>query len=130
MFNLKTLLTTLQKLNDLQCTPREPWTEAFSPRERDVLIKSLRATLPTSLLGHHDHLVSEGKRSLALVQNGICGACKHPVSRGHVRPKLEPDLDLCDHCGAFLEWPKTVRTPKDIKLANPIDFRERVFLTS
>jgi len=130
MHNLATLLNTLHKLNDLQCAPRQEWTEAFSPGEREVLITSLRATLPTSLLGHHDRLVSRGKRSLAPVLNGVCGACQIHLLRGHVRPKLEPDWDLCDHCGVFLEWPKPARTPKDIKLAVPNKSRERVFLTS
>ncbi len=129
MHNFARLLITLHKLNDLQCAPLKEWTEAFSPGEREVLIKSLRETLPTSLLGHHDRLVAQGKRSLAPVQNGICGACQLRLPRGHVRPKLEPDLDLCDHCGAFLEWPKAPRTPKDIKLKSPAKSRERLFLT-
>lgn len=119
MHDLTQLLRTLQKLNDLQSPPLAEWVDVFSPRERKVLIKSLRATLPTSLLGHHDRAISRGRRSLAEVRKGICGVCHLRLPKGHFRAKLVSELDLCDHCGAFLEWPTASRTPQAAPLSMP-----------
>jgi hypothetical protein len=106
MHDLSELLAALKKLNELQCPPRAEWTKAYSPDERRVLMDSLRAQLPTSLLGHHDRSVARGRRSLTQVQNGVCGACHLRLPRDHFRPNTGHDLDVCDNCGIFLEWPQ------------------------
>ncbi len=103
--NLHHLITSLRRLNELQCKPHAPWVSMLSDGERSLAIEQARRGVPTSILGHHDRMVQRGKRSLAIVQNGVCGAChlKLPIGRrkrmadGHV-------LDVCDHCGVFLEW--------------------------
>lgn len=105
MHDLSRLLEALKKLNELQCPPLAEWTKAYSPDERRVLIDSLRSQLPTALLGHHDRSVARGRRSLTRVNNGVCCACHLRLPHGHFRPKTGPELDVCDNCGVFLEWP-------------------------
>lgn len=75
-------------------------------REEGLLqaqVESVRARLPSSILGHHDRLALAGKLSTVEVQDGSCGGC-------HMRltPELLADLatpgrfGVCPSCGLFL----------------------------
>jgi predicted nucleic acid-binding Zn-ribbon protein len=67
-------------------------------------MESLRAFLPTSILEHHDSRRARGKISLALVTNGICGACHLAIPRGQLAQlrRVVDDLSVCEQCGAFV----------------------------
>lgn len=106
MHNLKKIAATLRGLNDLEAKPEAGWVKVLSPGEKRIAIERFREFLPTSLLKHHDDRIARGKRSLAWVKNGICGACHLELPSGHrVRKAAGNDLDVCDNCGVFLEWP-------------------------
>lgn len=105
MQELTHLLRGLRRLNELQARPLAPWAASLTERERDLAVEQARLGLPTYLLGHHDRLVARGKRSLAVVRNGVCGACHIRLPLGHQHPAARGgDLDVCDNCGVFLEW--------------------------
>ena len=112
MNEITRLLHALRRLNDLESRPGADWVTALTPGERLQAIAQARHQLPGFLLAHHDRLMGEGRRSFARVRAGVCGACHLPLSpKG--RPLLgeHEGMDICDHCGVFLEWPKsTVRT--------------------
>lgn len=98
------LLETLRRLNDLEGREAPYWVKQLSPDEKARAIEGLRERLPTALLGHHEHMLAHGKRSLASVRQGVCGACFHRLSsEPHSGRRSAPDLDVCDHCGVFLE---------------------------
>lgn len=62
-----------------------------------------RALIPTAILGHHDRMRARGKKSVAPVRNGVCGACHLRLPISHAI-SLNPthDLEVCDNCGVFL----------------------------
>ncbi len=62
-----------------------------------------RALIPTAILGHHDRMRDRGKKSVAPVRNGVCGACHLRLPISHAI-SLNPthDLEVCDNCGVFL----------------------------
>jgi len=107
MSELSSLLDILRRLNQLQRNPQSESMETLSPDEVSQAVEDLRKKLPTSLLGHHDRMIARGRPSLTLVRNGVCGACHLHLPRGHHRATSGPqqELDLCDHCGVFLERP-------------------------
>jgi len=92
----------LRRLNDLEAVPLAGWAAFLTSGERELAIRHTRENLPTSLLKHHDMLVAEGRRSIARVMEGACGTCLAPLPSGHAE---SGPLDVCDHCGVFLEWP-------------------------
>ncbi|MBV8280363.1 MAG: hypothetical protein JO170_34585 [Verrucomicrobia bacterium] len=67
-------------------------------------IKSLRAPLPTSILIHYDKRVARGKLGIAAVSGGVCGACYLGLPSGRLADlRRNPgELNVCDHCGAFI----------------------------
>lgn len=98
-------LRGLRRLNELEGPKPAPWVEYLTEGERRLAIAEARRGLPTYLLGHHDRLVARGKRSLAVVRRGVCGACHIRLPLGHQHPAARGgDLDVCDNCGVFLEW--------------------------
>jgi len=78
------------------------------------------------LLGHHDRMIARGRPSLTLVRNGVRGACHLHLPRGHHRAMsgLQRDLDLCDHCGVFLEWSTDVEPVTEPEL-KPVKKKRR-----
>lgn len=106
MNNLQRITKALRRLNELQAKPLAAWTSGLTSAERELAIEHARVGLPTSVLGHHDRLVVRGKRSLAWVHNGVCGSCHIRLPIGHRNPSARGgDLDVCENCGVFLEWP-------------------------
>jgi len=92
----------LRRLNDLEAVPLAGWAALLTFSERALAIEHARENLPTSLLKHHDMLVAEGKRSISHVKAGACGGCLVPLPTERAESGT---LDVCDHCGVFLEWP-------------------------
>jgi predicted nucleic acid-binding Zn-ribbon protein len=70
---------------------------------REKQIAALRAGVPAPVLAHFDRLIKQGRKGVAEVHHGVCGAChlKLPGFQAATRPGHE-DLALCEHCGAYL----------------------------
>ena len=70
---------------------------------RDKEIASLRAHVPAPVLAHFDRLTKQGRKGVAEVHHGVCGAChlKLPGFQAAARTGQE-ELALCEHCGAYL----------------------------
>jgi predicted nucleic acid-binding Zn-ribbon protein len=67
-------------------------------------IESLRAPLPTSILGHYDGRKAHGKLAIAPVRGGVCGACHLSIPSGRLSDlRRKPgELNVCDNCGVFI----------------------------
>jgi predicted nucleic acid-binding Zn-ribbon protein len=67
-------------------------------------INSIRDLLPTAILRHHDSRTLRGKKSLAPVTGGVCGACHLAIPSGRLADlrKIHNDLNVCDHCNVFI----------------------------
>lgn len=105
MSDFARLLHQLHRLNDLENSPPAPWAQALTPHERLCAIQAARRSIPGFLLAHHDSLLGQGRRSLVAVENGFCGACHLKIAHVHSPAHAaQSGLDVCDHCGAFLEW--------------------------
>lgn len=125
MHDIRRIIEALRRLNDLEAEPIAGWAGALTEREREIAIERAREGLPTSLLGHHDRLIARGKRSLAIVRNGVCGACHLNLPLGHRHPSRRgDDLDVCDNCGVFLEWAPVSATP-EARVARALKGRAR-----
>lgn len=107
MNQLKRIANALRGLNAVEAKPEAGWVKALSPGEKKLAAERFREILPTALLKHHESRIARGKRSLATVQNGVCGGCHLRLPSGHRSKRAETphDLDVCDNCGVFLEWP-------------------------
>jgi predicted nucleic acid-binding Zn-ribbon protein len=98
------ILTWLRQLAELDATARrlnQNAPELAGIRER---VEPLRALIPTSILGHYDHLKSRGKKGVAAATHDCCGNCHLALPRGRVAAlrRLNGALNVCDNCGAFI----------------------------
>jgi hypothetical protein len=83
--------------------PGSPLRGRFSRGELQRLIEPLRASLPVSVLGHHDRMLARGRASIAAVRDGVCSACHLRLPGAHLASlKHSQDIELCDNCGAFI----------------------------
>lgn len=78
----------------------------------NALVNELRATVPAPVLAHFLRLVAQGRRGVAVVNNGVCSQChiRLPSSVAAALVKSE-DLHLCEQCGSFLVLPEPVAQP-------------------
>ncbi|MDR3401167.1 MAG: hypothetical protein P4L99_01615 [Chthoniobacter sp.] len=104
MNQAQNIIPRLRQLSQLERALRLRHGSAKTDPSIAAEIESLRDLLPTSILAHHDSLKARGKRSIASVSRGICGACHLALPRGRVADlRPEPaDLNVCDHCGVFI----------------------------
>ena len=77
-------------------------------REMRNKIESLRAPLPTSILGHYDGRKARGKLGIAAVRRGVCGACHLSIPTGRLADlrRKTGELNVCDNCGVFIYLPE------------------------
>jgi len=83
-------------------------------------IESLRAPLPTAILGHYDGRKAHGKLGIAPVRRGVCGACHLLIPSGRLadlRRKPE-ELNVCDNCGVFVYWTEDELAPSSASALN------------
>lgn len=65
----------------------------------------LRAQVPAVVLAHFDRLIAQGRKGVAEVHHGVCGACHLRLPASVVVPSAEhEDLELCENCGAYLAF--------------------------
>jgi len=76
-------------------------------------IGSIRALLPTAILRHHDSRILRGQKSLAPVIAGVCGACHLAIPSGRLADlrRIHNDLNVCDHCNAFIYLEEETTAP-------------------
>ena len=72
--------------------------------EHKKKIACVREPLPTSILAHYDKRLAQGKLGVAPVHRGVCGSCYLTLPSGRLADlRRKPrDLNVCDHCGAFI----------------------------
>ena len=99
-----TILQSLRKLVQLEAELRKVSVDTKEHQQIQVKIGSLRAPLPTSILGHYDRRKARGKLSVASVRNGVCGACHLALPRARVTDLISKptELNVCDNCGVFI----------------------------
>jgi predicted nucleic acid-binding Zn-ribbon protein len=69
-------------------------------------IEKLRAQVPVVVLDHFDRMIAQGRKGVAEVHHGVCGACHLRLPSAVVVPCAEhEDLELCENCGAYLSFP-------------------------
>ena len=98
------ILKSLRKLDEFDAALRRLSDQTEEYRETQDKIESLRALLPTSILGHYDGRKARGKLAIAPVHRGVCGACHLSMASGRLSDlRRKPgELNVCDNCGAFI----------------------------
>ncbi len=110
---MKDLLKTLLELQTIKFSDNQPADTA-------IRLATLRAMVPSQILGHFDRLVAHGKKGVAAVRRQTCMACHMNVPLGTVMAlKRDEDIQLCGNCGRYLYLDETpepvVEVPKKIK---------------
>src|SRR5258708_20019534 len=98
------ILKRLRKLAQFDAELRKLSNETEEYEEIRGKIESLRAPLPTSILGHYDGRKARGKLGIAPVRQGVCGACHLSIPSGRLSDlRRKPgELNVCDNCGVFI----------------------------
>lgn len=105
MQSCERILFLLKRLNDLEGIRPPEWVRNLSCGERKLAVALVRSELPEMILAHHDRRIARGRGSIAIVRNGVCGACHLHLPTGHYENRARgQQLDVCDHCGTFLFW--------------------------
>lgn len=80
---------------------------------------ALRRRVPAPVLAHFDRMIAQGRKGVAEVSHGVCGACHLRLPVVVVVPSAEhADLQLCDNCGAYLIFP-TEETATEAPVIKP-----------
>ncbi len=94
-----------------------PYIETMFVLQRRILsgsttgIDKLRSQVPAPVLDHFDRMTAQGRKGVAQVNHGVCGACHLRLPVATVMPGAEhEDLEICENCGAYLIFP-TEETP-------------------
>lgn len=98
------ILKSLRKLDEFDAVLRKLSEQKEEYRETQEKIESLRALLPTSILGHYDGRKARRKLAIAPVHRGVCGACHLAMASGRLSDlRRKPgELNVCDNCGVFI----------------------------
>ena len=102
------ILKRLRQLAQFDAELRKLSRDTDEYREMRDKIESLRAPLPTSILGHYDGRKTRGKLGIAAVRRGVCGACHLSIPSGRLADlRRKPgELNVCDNCGVFIYLPE------------------------
>jgi len=97
---VRIILESLLALQKLELVPGKA-----SP-ERDQQVAALRGRIPGRLLVHYDSLVANGRKGVALVEDGTCSECRQPVVASALNGLThDHPIQICIHCRCFLCWP-------------------------
>lgn len=87
---------------------REPAGSAKHSRT----LEELKRNVPAPVLAHFLRLIAQGQKGIAFVTNGVCSACHLRVASGTVATlRKADDLQLCEHCGCYLQLAPDQPTP-------------------
>ena len=97
---MRIILESLLALQKLELVPGKA-----SP-ERDRQIVAVRGKIPGRLLAHYDSLMANGRKGVALVEDGTCSECHQPVVVSALNGLThDHPIQICIHCRCFLYWP-------------------------
>src|SRR5580704_16255758 len=101
------ILKSVRQLAQFDAELRKLSSDTDEYREMQDKIESIRAPLPTSILGHYDGRKARGKLAIAPVRGGVCGACHLSIPSGRLADlRRKPrELNVCDNCGVFVYLP-------------------------
>jgi predicted nucleic acid-binding Zn-ribbon protein len=92
--------TTMETLYELQGRLLQ---KKAATATREAGIRELREKVPPPILAHFDRLIAQGRKGVALVRGGVCGACHLRVSAATAASLVRPDdIFLCENCGCYL----------------------------
>jgi predicted nucleic acid-binding Zn-ribbon protein len=122
------ILKRLRKLAQFDAELRKLAADTQEYGEIRDKIESLRAPLPTSILGHYDGRKARGKLGIAPVRQGVCGACHLSIPSGRLSDlRRKPgELNVCDNCGVFIylneegSAPPSVSTSEGVPVPKPL----------
>jgi predicted nucleic acid-binding Zn-ribbon protein len=120
------MLQSLRKLAQFDAELRNLSVDTEEQQEVRDKIESLRAPLPTAILGHYDRRKARGKPSIAPVRNGVCGACHLSIPSGRLADlfRKHGELNVCDNCGVFIYLTEEELAPRSGAAAKPIPVRK------
>ena len=96
---MRIILASLLALQKLELVPGKA-----SP-ERDQQIVTLRGKIPERLLAYYDSRMANGRKGVALVEDGTCSECHQPVVASALNGLThDHPIQICIHCRCFLYW--------------------------
>lgn len=116
------ILQSLRKLAQFDAELRKRSSDTEEYREIQHNIESLRAPLPTAILGHYDGRKARGKLGIAPLHRGVCGACHLSIPSGRLAElrRKPPELNVCDNCGVFIYLTEDELAPPSASASNRI----------
>ena len=114
------ILKRLRKLAQFDAELRKLAADTQEYGEIRDKIESLRAPLPTSILGHYDGRKARGKLAIAPVRGGVCGACHLSIPSGRLSDlRRKPgELNVCDNCGVFIFLTEDESAPPSVSTSD------------
>lgn len=71
--------------------------------EQRAQLETLRAEIPAPIAAHFFRQLTNGRRGIAYVRNGVCGGCHLRLAHGLVHMLgRSNELLVCESCGAFV----------------------------
>lgn len=108
MNNTANLTDDLRQLQDLYDLSSRTKAAGATLDDLEKQIGDLREGIPTSILTHFDNKRSRGKRGIASVRNGVCGACHLRIPKGYLTALTNTDtVNICVNCGSFIYLDET-----------------------
>lgn len=96
------IMRALQDLHKVEDEISELKNKELKP-ELKAQHEALRAKILPAVLGHHDRMRLRGKKSVAIVRNGVCTGCHIMVAVGALNIlRRGEDIQLCGNCGRYL----------------------------
>lgn len=119
------MMQSLRDLARLEADLRKLSEDTPAYNEHKKKMALLRRPLPTSILAHYDKRLAQGKAGVAPVRRGVCGACFLTLPSGRLADlrRRPEELNVCDHCGAFI-YPDEGETPPSSSSAKPTPARK------
>src|SRR6201997_4666939 len=116
------ILKSLRKLDEFDAVLKKLSEQKEEYRETQEKIESLRALLPTSILGHYDGRTARGKLAIAPVHRGVCGSCHLAMPSGRLSDlRRKPgELNVCDNCGAFIYLGEAESTLSSLSISDRV----------
>ena len=98
------ILKSLRELDEFDAALKKRSDQSEEYGETRDKIESLRALLPTAILGHYDGRKARGKLAIAPVRRGVCCACHLSMASGRLSDlRRKPgEFNVCDNCGVFI----------------------------
>lgn len=90
------LMEQMLKVQNLQ------FVQGLDPEEHAEL-KQLRAGIPPQMLSHADRMFVREKKAVAIIEHGVCTACRMGLPLGTVlKVRQGADIQICGNCGRYL----------------------------